>query len=96
MSLWPFVFVRKGVTMWPSDYNHERIHLRQQSEMLVIPFLIWYALEWIVRLFMHGNAYRNISFEREAYINELRNEYLNSRHRWAWVKYLNKGWVAKK
>lgn len=82
--------------MWPSDYNHERIHLRQQSEMLVIPFLIWYALEWIVRLFMHGNAYRNISFEREAYINELRNDYLNSRRRWAWVKYLNKGWVAKK
>lgn len=38
---------------------------------LLIPafYYILYVGEWIIRLFMRGNAYRNISFEREAYGN---------------------------
>ena len=50
--------------------KHEKIHIAQQKEMLVIPFYLWYFIEWLVRLFKKGNAYQNISFEREAYVNE--------------------------
>ena len=50
--------------------NHERIHLRQQIELVVIPFYIWYSLEYFFRWIHYRNkrqAYLNISFEREAY-----------------------------
>ena len=50
--------------------NHERIHTAQMKELGYILFYIIYLLEWIVRLFKKGNAYRNISFEREAYKHE--------------------------
>ena len=54
----------------------------------VFAFYIWYIIEWLIRLFMKGNAYRNISFEREAYSNEDDVIYLESRKRFAWIKYL--------
>jgi hypothetical protein len=68
--------------------NHESIHIEQQKEMLVLPFYIWYLIEWFFRLFLPGNAYRNISFEREAYANQLNINYINSRKFWAFLKYL--------
>ena len=54
----------------------------------VFAFYIWYIIEWLIRLFMKGNAYRNISFEREAYSNEDDVIYLEDRKRFAWFKYL--------
>ena len=73
--------------------NHERIHLKQQFELLIIPFFIWYGLEFLVRLLQYRNrrdAYLNISFEREAYQNEFDLEYLKKRHFWSFLKYLCK------
>ena len=64
------------------------IHTAQMKEMLYIFFYLWYVAEWIFRLFMKGNAYRNISFEREAYANEEHVIYLEDRERFAWIKYL--------
>lgn len=58
------------------------------KEMLYVFFYLFYVIEWIVRLFMKGNAYRNISFEREAYGNEGNGSYLNSRRPFAWLEYL--------
>ena len=60
------------------------------KEMLYILFYIWYIIEWIIRLFMKGNAYRNISFEREAYGNEHNMNYLNERNKFNWLKYLKR------
>ena len=69
--------------------NHERIHERQQKEMLIIPFYIWYLLEWLVRLITNpGNAYKSISFEREAKENEHNKEYLEKREKFSWIKYI--------
>lgn len=67
--------------------NHEKIHTVQMKELWYIPFYVIYLLEWVVRLFMSGNAYRNISFEREAYDNEENMSYLTNRKRYAmWRK----------
>lgn len=91
MTIWPFIFVRRECTMDDVDINHERIHMRQQMEMLVIPFLLWYIIEWLLRsIFGTGNAYRNISFEREAYAYEKNMEYLTWRKFWAWIRFLRK------
>lgn len=69
--------------------NHEKIHWKQQLEMLVIPFYIWYLLEYSMRYFKSPRtAYRNISFEKESYTNENNLEYLKSRKMYSWIKYL--------
>lgn len=73
--------------------NHEAIHFQQQKEMLFLPFFIWYAVEWIVRLIQYGNtrlAYCNISFEREAKSNEGNDEYLKERPSYNFLEYLTK------
>lgn len=69
---------------WIDEYvvNHERIHLRQQLEMLFIPFFIAYAIEWTVRCIRYRSmwkAYRNVSYEKEAYANERDLSYLSKR-----------------
>lgn len=71
--------------------RHEMIHLRQQSELLVLPFFIWYFLEYVLRLLQYrdrNKAYRNICFEREAYANEKSPDCLKSRPFWNFLKYL--------
>lgn len=87
MTVWPFIFVRKEID--GETINHEMIHGRQQVEMLLVPFFIWYVAEWLIRLvFGHGNAYHNIGFEREAFANEWDDEYLENRRAYAWWKYM--------
>jgi hypothetical protein len=92
LAIFPFIFVRyrtdkQNIVL----VDHERIHLRQQVEMLVIPFFIWYLIEFIIRLIQNKKwslAYRNISFEREAYANEKKLDYLKNRDFWSFLKYI--------
>lgn len=90
--LWPFIFLRRpGLKNNKEFMNHERVHLRQQKEMLVVFFYIWYLVEFFLRYLEFDNsyeAYRNISFEREAYSNEDKLDYLENRKAWAFLKYL--------
>lgn len=71
--------------------NHESIHIKQQSELLVIIFYVLYLLEFMIRFilsFDRYESYNNISFEREAKINEGNLDYIKTRKFWAWIKYL--------
>ena len=58
----------------------------------VFAFYILYVIEWFVKLFVYKfdkrKAYRNVSFEREAYSNEKDLSYLDNRKRFAWIKHL--------
>lgn len=58
--------------------------------LLLIPvfYYLTYVGEWLIRLFMPGNAYRNISFEKEAYQNQNYPGYLDGRRRMEWVRYI--------
>lgn len=67
INLFGVLFVRKDAVISEQTINHEKIHTAQMKEMLYIFFYLWYIIEWLIRLFMKGNAYRNISFEKEAY-----------------------------
>lgn len=91
LTLWPFIFVRKGAKMSEEALRHEQTHASQQKEMLVLPFLLWYAIEWLVRLSVCSNAhkaYKTVGFEQEAYLNEHDAEYLQKRRHFAWMKYI--------
>lgn len=93
MALFGVILVRRGVTLSTRTINHERIHFAQQREMLFLPFLAWYALEFVVLYIQCEDwhtAYRNISFEHEAYANESNLAYLVQRKPYAWWKYLLK------
>jgi hypothetical protein len=91
LTVFPFIFVKYNSDKKNEVFvNHERIHLRQQLELLVIPFFIWYFTEFLVRFIQYKNwdlAYRNISFEREAYANEKDLNYLKRRSFWCFLKY---------
>lgn len=98
-----WIFVRKGTILSVYDLHHEQIHQSQQREMLYLPFFVWYAIEWVVRMaitmvevikgecdtedWMH-EACRSISFEHEAYYNQYDMDYLGSRRPWSFLKYI--------
>lgn len=80
-------------TSWIDKYvvNHERIHTAQQRELLFIPFYIFYLIELCVRRLQYHSwheAYRNISFEREAYTNGHNLSYLSNRKPYSFIRYL--------
>lgn len=93
LTTFPFIFLRYATDKENLVFvNHEKIHLRQQLELLILPFFIWYFLEYLVRLVQYKNrelAYRNISFEREAYTNETNLDYLKSRSFLRFAKYVS-------
>jgi hypothetical protein len=92
MTLYPFVLVRdKSARANAVLLNHERIHLRQQLELLVLPFFVLYGLDYLVKLIKYRDrkkAYLHIVFEREAYENEKDLAYLKSRSFWMFLKYV--------
>lgn len=90
MALFPFILVRQP-NPGPVLVNHERIHLRQQAELGILPFYVWYGLEYLIRRLQYRNhylAYCNISFEREAFANEANLTYLRTRPFWRFRHYL--------
>ncbi|PTX44390.1 hypothetical protein G3I01_01880 [Gramella sp. MT6] len=92
ISLWPFVILQNRHLKQDVFFiNHEKIHLRQQLEMLILFFYVWYAIEFFVRYLDCKDgmlAYRNISFEREAYRRENDLNYLKNRSFWAFRNFL--------
>lgn len=92
LTIFPFIFLRNKKSIHNALFlNHEKIHLKQQIELLWIFFFVWYFIEYGIRLFQYKNqdfAYKMISFEKEAYKNELDLNYLESRKTFAFMKYL--------
>ncbi|HLS36988.1 MAG TPA: hypothetical protein VK023_01835 [Sphingobacterium bovisgrunnientis] len=92
ITIFPFIFLKRaGLKVDKFLLNHERIHLIQALELAVFPFYIWYITEFLVRYIQYKNfdkAYRNISFEREAYTNQNNQNYLKQRRLWSFWRYI--------
>lgn len=92
LTIFPFIFLKDTATKENQIVIfHERIHLRQQLEMLWAPFFLWYLIEFLIRWIKYKDAHRaymNICFEREAYSNESNFDYLKKRRFWRFTKYL--------
>ncbi|MBP5562097.1 MAG: D-alanyl-D-alanine carboxypeptidase/D-alanyl-D-alanine-endopeptidase [Muribaculaceae bacterium] len=90
INLFGLIVVRKGRRAGRYTLNHERIHTAQMRELAYLFFYILYLGEWLVRLLMRGNAYRNISFEREAYAHMGDLNYLEHRRHYTWLRHYKK------
>lgn len=92
INLFGFVFARKEYApLSARTINHEAIHTAQIKELLYIFFYILYVLEWLFRLVQYRSrrkAYRNISFEREAYENEHNTDYVKERRYFSFLSYI--------
>lgn len=88
INLFGFIFARKECEpLSKRTLNHEAIHTAQMRELLYIGFYIWYVIEWLVKLCIYGKqAYRNISFEREAYQYARYEGYLSIRRPYKWIQ----------
>jgi hypothetical protein len=94
ITLFPFIFLKYKIDKTNTTLlNHEKIHIRQQLELLILPFFIWYVIEFSINWLYYRDktkAYRNISFEREAYSYENDLTYLDKRSFWAFSSFLKK------
>lgn len=78
-------------TLSESTRRHETIHFQQQLELLFVAQWVLYGLFWLWGLIKYRDgksAYRESPFEREAYKNEMDLDYLDSRPRFSWIKYI--------
>ena len=91
LSLWPFIILKNDDLKDDTVLiNHEKIHLKQQQELLIVFFYILYISEWLVRTLFYLDsykAYQNISFEREAYDNERNLDYPDDRKAFGFLRY---------
>ena len=91
MALFPFILLNNRQNKEDRILiNHELIHLRQQVELLVIPFYLLYLVSYLFNLAKYKNhhkSYLNIIFEKEAYQMDKDLGYLSKRTFWAWLKY---------
>ena len=92
VALWPFIVVkRKNLKTDTVFINHEKIHLRQQIELCILFFYLWYLAEFLVKWYRYKNAhqaYLQISFEKEAYQHENDLHYLSQRRFWSFLAYV--------
>lgn len=92
LTFWPFIFVSNSENKEDVILlNHEKIHIKQQLELLLVFFYLWYIFEFLVRYVKSRNfdkAYRSISFEKEAYENESNLNYLKKFRFLNFINYL--------
>ena len=90
-AFWPFVVIRGEEYVDEYFINHEKIHLKQQVELLFVGLIVWDILEtlfWMIRGKSLAQAYLLRSSEQEAYQNQHNLIYLQSRHFLEIKKYL--------
>ena len=98
-NLFGILFVRKeyvadmtsNIQMRKEVINHEQIHTAQMQELWYIPFYLIYIFWHIKLLFKTRNnteAYRQNPFELEAYANDHNLNYLQTRKRFAFRRYI--------
>ena len=90
ITLFPFIISRDEMS--EVTINHEKIHIEQQRELLVIFFYVLYVWYWLsgkAKGMTNDEAYMNIPFEQEAYRKMYDKNYLDTRERHAWRQYTN-------
>ncbi|WP_412466695.1 hypothetical protein [Pedobacter sp. KLB.chiD] len=89
MAIFPFILLKSARLKNDQEIiNHEKIHLRQQLELLIFPFYILYLINYLINIIRykeHDLAYRNIVFEKEAYQHETDLNYLKNGNWYGWI-----------
>ncbi len=94
-AFWPILGIRKSLQhhpVIPELINHEKIHLRQQIELLHIFALLLYIFEFLyARLILRlkkKDAYYWTAAEQEAHRNAMNLNYLKKRKPYAILRYI--------
>ncbi len=93
MALFPFIILKdeiKNTSESRYTINHERIHIRQQVELLIFLFIGLYFFSYLtnrLRGCSRSKAYLNNVFEKEAYDNMYDLRYLKRRKSFAFFQY---------
>jgi len=90
ITLFPFIISRDEMS--DVTIRHEKIHIAQQRELLVIFFYILYIWYWMlgkVKGMTNDDAYMSIPFEQEAYRKMYSIDYLEKREKHAWRNYIS-------
>jgi hypothetical protein len=92
IALFPFIILNSNrLKSNKNIVNHEKIHLAQQRELLILPFYLWYLTEFLIRYIrqpVFRQAYESISFEREAFTHASDPAYLTNRKVFSFLAYL--------
>lgn len=90
MAIYPLMIFKKQILKTSQVIiNHEKIHFRQQLELLIVFFYPLYFMHYLINLLKyrkHHQAYYQICFEKEAYANERNLGYLSTRKPYAWLR----------
>lgn len=87
ITLFPFVFYN-GQPLNGREVRHETVHLWQQAALLLVGFYVLYFVFWLIGLLRYRNsdrAYREIPFERSAYILESESDVSPARQSYHWI-----------
>ena len=87
ITLFPFVFYN-GQPLNGREVRHETVHLWQQAALLLVGFYVLYFVFWLIGLLRYSNsdrAYREIPFERSAYILESKSDVNPIRQSYHWI-----------
>lgn len=90
ITLFCFVFSREEIS--ERTKRHETIHFQQYLETAIVGFLLIYLFDylWASLVRCKGftrDSYLSIRFEQEAHSNDDYINYLDTRARYAWIKY---------
>ena len=88
ITLFPFIISKEK--MDETTLNHEKIHIEQQKELLVVFFYLLYAYYFIENYWFFRDthaAYMMIPFEREAYEYDSDLNYISNRKRFRWLHF---------
>lgn len=88
ITLGPVVISRDEMS--EQTKRHETIHFQQYLELAFVGFILLYVGFWfwnLLRGFKPSEAYYKIPFELEAYGNDVNENYLEERKRYAWTYY---------
>ena len=89
LAPWGIYVDAKDPFNFPITINEEMIHWKQQMEMLIVFFYVWYFVEWVIKLLTPPiGAYKDLGFEREAKTHSLDYHYYIVRKHFAWFKYI--------
>jgi hypothetical protein len=84
---WPFITLSAKSKNIARTLQHELIHWAQIKELWVLKFY------WKYWRFHKKHGYRHNPFEVEAYRHAEEEDYLETREKFAWKKYVQKGEV---
>ena len=92
ITIYPFIFVRRDSRDNEELLRHEKIHIIQQLELLLIGAVLLYVFEYFyARYYKKMNArqaYYYTALEQEAHRNAMDKEYLSQRKMYALFRYI--------